>query len=148
MTVKFSKYFDKIRTLILDEKSTLVIRHPNDVQLIIGKKNRPEDDLLPAFLEHPIDSFVIKSRPAILNCTVIHSTKAYFTCNGEALSKSKEHVEKNLVNGNGQVVRILSVEISREQVEEYFDVFKCHCDAWSSKGQTSSKSATVATGCK
>ena len=32
------------------------------------------------------------------------------------------------------------------QVEEYFDVFRCQCDAWSSLGQTSSRAATVATG--
>ena len=34
------------------------------------------------------------------------------------------------------------------KVEEYFDVFRCQCDAWSSVGQTSSRAATVATGCK
>ena len=34
------------------------------------------------------------------------------------------------------------------QVEEYFDEFRCQCDAWSSLGQTSSKVATVNTGCK
>ena len=34
------------------------------------------------------------------------------------------------------------------KVEEYFDVFRCQCDAWSSLGQTSSRAATVATGCK
>ena len=33
-------------------------------------------------------------------------------------------------------------------MEEYFDVFRCQCDAWSSLGQTSSRAATVATGCK
>jgi hypothetical protein len=128
-----------------DAATKIVPHHPNDISVRHSKK-KSNVDLLPIFLEDPIDSFVIKSRPAILNCSVIHSSKAYFTCNGEALAKSSEHVEKNLVDANGQVVRILSVEISREQVEEYFDVFKCHCDAWSSKGQASSKSATVATG--
>ena len=124
-----------------------ISHHPNDITVRHFKK-KLDEELLPIFTEHPIDSFVIKSRPAILNCSVIHSSKAYFSCNGEALAKSSEHIEKNMVDENGQVVRILSVEISREQVEEYFDVFKCHCDAWSSKGQASSKSATVATGCK
>ena len=108
----------------------------------------PEEELLPVFLENPVNSFVIKSRPAILICSVIHSSKAYFTCNGEALAKSSEHVEKKLVDDLGRVVRILSVEISRKQVEEFFDVFSCHCDAWSSIGQASSLQATVATGCK
>ena len=45
-------------------------------------------------------------------------------------------------------MKMLSVEISRQTVEEFFDVFKCHCDAWSSEGQTSSKTATVDIGCK
>ena len=30
---------------------------------------------LPEFTEHPVDSFVVKNRPAILNCSVIHSDK-------------------------------------------------------------------------
>ena len=84
-----------------------MIPHPNDVPVHQLKKTLPKVDLLPVFLEHPIDSFVIKSRPAILNCTVLHSSKAYFTCNGEALSKSKEHIEKNLVNGNENCVNML-----------------------------------------
>ena len=30
---------------------------------------------LPEFTEHPVDSYVVKNRPAILNCSVIHSDK-------------------------------------------------------------------------
>ena len=71
---------------------------------------------LPEFTEQPRDSFVVKNRPAILNCSVLHSDKAYFTCNGEAQSKSGDHVEKNLVDDEGRVVRILSLVIYREQV--------------------------------
>ena len=62
-------------------------------------------------------SYVIKSRPAILNCTVVDSDKAYFSCNGEALAKSGDHVEKSLVGAEGEVRRILSVVIYREQVK-------------------------------
>ena len=103
---------------------------------------------LPVFTEQPVDSFVIKNRPAILNCSVIHSDKAYFTCNGEAQAKSGDHVEKDLVDEAGRVVRILSLVIYREQVEEFFDEFRCQCDAWSSRGLSSSRPATVASGCK
>ena len=146
--MKFSSI--QVLFLVLSDGFTKLASHPNDILPPTKKEEKEEKkgDLLPVFLEDPLPSFVIKSRPAILNCSVIHSSKAYFTCNGEALAKSSEHVEKNLVDENGQVVRILSVEISREQVEEYFDVFKCHCDAWSSSGQASSKYATVGTGCK
>ena len=95
-----------------------------------------------------MDSFVIKNRPAILNCSVINSDKAYFTCNGEAQAKTGDHVEKDLVDEEGRVVRILSLVIYREQVEEFFDEFRCQCDAWSSRGLASSRPATVAIGCK
>ena len=63
-----------------------------------------------------MDAYVVKNRPAILNCSVIYSDKAYFTCNSEAQSKSSDHVEKNLVDNDGRVVRILSLVIYREQV--------------------------------
>ena len=95
-----------------------------------------------------MDSFVIKNRPAILNCSVINSDKAYFTCNGEAQARTGDHVEKDLVDEEGRVVRILSLVIYREQVEEFFDEFRCQCDAWSTRGLASSKPATVAIGCK
>ena len=106
-----------------------------------------DEDQLPLFLTDPQDSFIIKSQPTILNCSVIHSNKAYFTCNGEA-TKSNGNVEADHVDDDGQVVRTISVEISREKVEEFFDMFKCHCEAWSSKGHSSSKSATINIGCK
>jgi len=135
-----SKYsFSAITREARDKNSTLVSSLQMDNTV-------PEEELLPVFLENPVNSFVIKSRPAILSCSVIHSSKAYFTCNGEALEKSSEHVEKNLVDDLGRVVRILSVEISRKQVEEFFDVFSCLCDAWSSRGQASSMQAMVSTG--
>ena len=43
-----------------------------------------------------------------------------------------------------------SVKINNSllQVEEFFDEFRCQCDAWSSKGLSSSRPATVAIGCK
>ena len=110
------------------------------------KKSKPTK--LPLFTEQPVDSFVIKNRPAILNCSVINSDKAYFTCNGEAQAKTGDHVEKDLVDEEGRVVRILSLVIYREQVEEFFDEFRCQCDAWSSRGLASSRPATVAIGCK
>ena len=75
-----------------------------------------EEAKMPKFTEHPMDAYVVKNRPAILNCSVIYSDKAYFTCNSEAQSKSNDHVEKNLVDNEGRVVRILSLVIYREQV--------------------------------
>ena len=49
--------------------------------------------------------------------------QAYFSCNGEAQSKSGDHVEKNLVDSAGRVVRILSLVIYREQVKSLDTTF-------------------------
>ena len=51
--------------------------------------------------------------------------QAYFSCNGEAQSKSGDHVEKNLVDSEGRVVRILSLVIYREQVN-YLEITCCN----------------------
>ena len=145
--------------LIPDDLSVL----SNDV--VEATKTARASAQLPVFTEQPVDSFVVRARPAILNCSVLHSDKAYFSCNGEAQSKSQDHVEKDAVDAAGRVVRILSIVIYREQVtppiitcskylfiyskvEEFFDEFRCQCEAWSSRGLTSSKQATVAIGCK
>ena len=100
------------------------------------------------FVSEPGDSFIIKSRPALLECVVLHSSKSYFTCNGEAMAKSDDHREKDLVNDNGDVVKKLQLEVSRVMVEEYFGVFTCQCDAWSTKGQVSSRKAVVSIACE
>ena len=42
--------------------------------------------------------------------------QAYFSCNGEALSQSGEHTERDSVDGLGRVRRVLTVLIHREQV--------------------------------
>ena len=45
-------------------------------------------------------------------------------------------------------VKQLSIEINRNQVEEFFGQFSCRCDAWSSRGMSSSKNATVEIACE
>ena len=94
---------------------------PDDLSLLSNEvvdatKTARASAQLPVFTEQPVDSFVVRARPAILNCSVLHSDKAYFSCNGEAQSKSQDHVEKDAVDSEGRVVRILSIVIYREQV--------------------------------
>ena len=94
---------------------------PDDLSLLSNEvvdatKSARASAQLPVFTEQPVDSFVVRARPAILNCSVLHSDKAYFSCNGEAQSKSQDHVEKDAVDAAGRVVRILSIVIYREQV--------------------------------
>ncbi|XP_023335432.1 netrin receptor UNC5B, partial [Eurytemora carolleeae] len=84
--------------------------HPND---ILGLPPKPTK---PVFLAEPQDGYIVKSRSAVLNCTVIHGNKAYFSCNGEALAKSVKHSEQDLVDADtGEIIRILTIEITREQ---------------------------------
>ncbi|XP_042864970.1 netrin receptor UNC5B-like [Penaeus japonicus] len=49
-------------------------------------------------------------------------------------------------------VRVMEgqLQIERRLVEEFFDVndYGCYCVAWSSRGETKSKTARVATACK
>ena len=58
--------------------------------------------------------------------------QAYFTCNGEAQSKSTDHVEKNMVDDDNRVVRILSLVIYREQVH----IVCCHKYLYTTVGFT------------
>ena len=58
--------------IILDDLSHLSneVVKTNKISVQKGSEKR-----LPEFTEHPVDSFVVKNRPAILNCSVIHSDK-------------------------------------------------------------------------
>ena len=53
----------------LSQLSNEVVKN-NKISVQKGSEKR-----LPEFTEHPVDSFVVKNRPAILNCSVIHSDK-------------------------------------------------------------------------
>ena len=68
--------------------------------------------------------------------------QAYFSCNGEALSKSAEHSEQDSVDSGGRVLRVLSVQIDRTQVA----VTARHCivvlSRWRNTSVSSPASAT------
>ena len=55
---------------------------------------------------------------------------------------------ENDMTGRMITVKKLVLEITRNQIEEIFGQFTCRCDAWSQKGRTSSKNATVEISCK
>ncbi len=85
---------------------------------------------------------------------MIHADKAYFTCNGEAMAASDHHKEVDKVEISETVsmlpyhVKTLTLQVNRVNVEEFFGLYTCRCDAWSAKGMTSSKNATVEFACK
>ena len=120
---------------------------------------------LPEIVRHPENAWVIRGHPARLSCAVSGADKAYFTCNGEAMAASKAHKEVDQVmpthkkasspasTDGGEVidvrtVKALTLTITRNQVEEFFGVYTCRCDAWTSKGNRSSKNATVEIACE
>lgn len=109
---------------------------------------------LPQFVENPENSYIIRGQPAVLRCKVIHADKAYFSCNGEAMAASEFHKEVDKVEISETAamepinVKSLSLQLNRINIEEFFGVFTCRCDAWSAKGMTSSKNASVEFACK
>ena len=101
---------------------------------------------LPIFLKEPSDTFLIKSKPATLHCRVAHALRVFFQCNSENVepSQKEDHVEPE----SGVRYTEASVDIDREQVEEYFSEFHCACVAISGKGSVVSRHALVTNACK
>ena len=116
--------------------------------------NDDDNSELPEIVHHPENAFVIRGKEAKLTCAVAGADKAYFTCNGEAMAASGGHkeVDQALSNNASQAgvrtVKSLTLTLTRNQVEEFFGVYTCWCDAWTSKGKRSSKNATVEIACK
>ncbi|CAH1390836.1 unnamed protein product [Nezara viridula] len=99
---------------------------------------------LPVFLEEPTDTYIIKNKPATLQCRASHALQVYFKCNGGRVSENS--VQQEFVDPQTGVRNVeASVNITRDDVEEYFgkDKFKCECIAWSSRGNIRSQPAVL-----
>ena len=109
---------------------------------------------IPKFILEPQNAYIIRGQPATLKCKVIHADKAYFTCNGEAMAASEMHKEVDSIEINeaegieAVTVKTLSLQLDRINIEEFFGLYSCRCDAWSAKGMTSSKNASIEVACK
>lgn len=104
----------------------------------------------PLFLEEPEDAYVVKSKAATLSCRAAHALQLYFVCNGEAV-RSKHHSAHEFVDPMTGIRQLeVKVDISRNDVEEYFglDGYGCECIAWSSFGQVKSRRAKVIVACE
>ncbi len=101
---------------------------------------------LPVFLKEPSDAFAFKSQPAKLTCRVTHALSVHFRCNAEVVDpdSTEVHVEPE----TGVRYTEASVDVSRDQVEEYFAEYGCACVAISGKGSRMSRHATVTYACK
>lgn len=105
-------------------------------------------DSLPIFLMEPQSSYVVKNKPALLQCRAAHTLQLYFKCNG---AKKVESVQSEFVDPQTGV-RIVEAEanITRDMVEEFFskDKFKCDCFAYAGRANIKSQPATVEVSCK
>ncbi|XP_076661463.1 netrin receptor UNC5C [Halictus rubicundus] len=108
----------------------------SDTDLIAG-------GALPIFLAEPVDTFVVKGRPATLHCRAAQALLVYFRCNGDRAERSQHQDFVDPRTGT----RVIEVElnVTRNEVEEYFgkERFKCECVAWSGPGQIRGQPATV-----
>ncbi|KAF5281557.1 hypothetical protein FQA39_LY05092 [Lamprigera yunnana] len=100
-------------------------------------------DALPIFLIEPQDSYVVKNRPALLQCRAAHTLKMYFKCNG---ARNVDTLQSEFVDPQTGVRFVeAEVNVTRNMVEEFFgkEKFKCECYAWSGRGSIKSQPATV-----
>ncbi|XP_020279766.1 netrin receptor UNC5C-like [Pseudomyrmex gracilis] len=108
----------------------------SDTDLIAGGS-------LPIFLVEPVDTFVVKGKPATLHCRAAHALQVYFLCNGDRAGRSQQQDFVDPRTGT----RVVEVElnVTRNEVDEYFgkERFKCECVAWSGPGQIRGQPATV-----
>jgi leucine-rich repeat transmembrane protein FLRT len=108
------------------------------------------DSRAPLFLEEPEDAYVVKSKVGTLSCRAAHALQLYFVCNGEAV-RTKHHSAHEFVDPMTGIRQLeVKVDVSRNDVEEYFglDGYGCECIAWSSFGQVKSRRAKVIVACE
>lgn len=103
---------------------------------------------LPVFLTEPLDAFVVKSKPATLRCKAAHALQVYFRCNG---ARADESQQQDFVDPHtGTRIVDCELNVTRDNIEEYFgkDKFKCDCIAWSGSGSIKSQTATIDVACE
>ena len=121
----------------------------DDDSLLIPK-TLPTGDLshsaLPIFLREPADTFVFKTKPAILHCAVAHALAVHFQCNAEVVhpTSTTDLVEPE----TGVRYTEATVKVSRDQLDEFFGDFHCACVATSGKGSEISRYAVVSYACE
>ncbi|TGZ50699.1 Netrin receptor UNC5B [Temnothorax longispinosus] len=103
---------------------------------------------LPVFLTEPVNSFVVKNKPAVLRCKAAHALQIYFRCNNV---RAEDSQQQDFVDPHtGTRIVDCELNVTRDHIEEYFgkDKFKCECVAWSGSGQIRSQPATIDVACE
>ena len=94
---------------------------------------------VPVFLEEPRDHYyIVKNRPVTVVCRASPAIHIYFKCAGQWM-RPELHVNSETVERGGRVVMQTSIDVGREEVEEYFglDRYWCECHAFNSVADAS-----------
>ena len=78
----------------------------------LGRPYRSQVVELPRFTVHPADSYIIRGKSAGMECEAAGADKAYFVCNGEAMSTSAS------AKGNGGAAQHETARVDAETGEE------------------------------
>ncbi|RLV88725.1 hypothetical protein DV515_00015357 [Chloebia gouldiae] len=118
-------------------------RHENSEALPESIPSAP--GTLPHFLEEPDDSYIIKSNPIVLRCRAVPAMQIFFKCNGEWVHQNEHVSRESLDQATGLKVREVSINVTRQQVEDFHgpEDYWCQCVAWSHLGTSKSRKASV-----
>ncbi|GIY08506.1 netrin receptor UNC5C [Caerostris extrusa] len=110
----------------------------------------PEPSTTPVFLEEPLDSYIIRTKPVTLSCKARHALQVYFECNGR-LAEDRQHSLQQYVNPMTGVRQMeVSIDVTRGDVEKILagDIYVCYCFAWSSTGRIKSRKSVISLACE
>ena len=95
--------------------------------------DEPTNQGLPVFtLEPRTNYYIVKNKPIKMICRASPAVQINFKCAEQWISP-KRHVNVELVDPDSGVKTLeTSIEVTREQVEEYFGLegYWCECHAW------------------
>ena len=146
---------------ILDNKTTIIILSTVLISIILPDlspgldlsspflpESLPDGDpstfALPVFLSEPEDTYVVKGRAASIQCRVAHALSVHIQCNDEVQEEARVVKQEHVAPESGIRFTEARLEVTRDQVEEFFGDYHCACVAYSSQGRTSSRLARVA----
>ncbi|XP_055346304.1 netrin receptor UNC5C-like isoform X2 [Paramacrobiotus metropolitanus] len=86
----------------------------------------------PQFTQHPEDTYIsTKNKVATLTCSARYASQVNFKCNDEWVRPKSVRSDVRVDPQTGARIIDSEITVTRSQVEEYFEVYRCACVAWS-----------------